>query len=192
MPPIKMGGDTGASDPNSFGMKLFSYGMPAITCVIFLSAPAGLNLSFLIGAIFSFLQAFLFRQPLVRRLLDLHPLPPKRLPEPASGAAGSRLNIAPTYQAPTSGYALPSSKQEHKSALEKYKADLRKFVDEGKVAAEKATAGLSNKNAKKNTPKARAAKAYEERRQQEIKEERERHIQSLQYKAPIKKERGGR
>ena len=73
-------------------VKYTLYGMPVIGGGCILLYPAALQLTAMFTAIFSLVQAHLFRKPWVRRRLGIYPLPEPKTVSSTPKAMDSRLN----------------------------------------------------------------------------------------------------
>ncbi|PSN75414.1 hypothetical protein BS50DRAFT_628606 [Corynespora cassiicola Philippines] len=108
---FKLGGDTGVANdaPTASARKGLMYGMPAFMTVITAFQPAGLQLYFVISSMLGAASGQLLRQPAVRKLVGIHPLPTKESNELFDKVARGELKLgdiqAPDgtirYQAPT-------------------------------------------------------------------------------------------
>ena len=147
--------------------NIFVYAFPAMTGGFMLFWPGCLQLTFFTTAMMSLSQSWMLRQPRVRQILGIQPLPPPPSQTPPKGPYTGTLN---TYQPPTKSAPLPEKKGIIGGAIN----DLKGAAGQAMKSAKGMVS--SGKNQKKPTGRSpeelRRARAYEERRRREIAQER--------------------
>ncbi|KAI9829674.1 MAG: hypothetical protein M1819_006045 [Sarea resinae] len=160
--------------------NIFVYGLPILTAAFMLPWPAALQYSFFFTSLYGIGQALLLKSEGFRKWAGIYPMPKPQAPNTAASGLQSKINLAPTYQAPTvgssikgSGTGMPPPASKPKSFLDGAKAEIKVFIDEAKKSAMKLQGESSETNPGKRTAaEKKRAEAYEERRQKEIEHEK--------------------
>ena len=148
--------------------NVFQYGFPIMTGAFMLAWPGCMQLTFFSTSMMSLSQAWVLRQPGVRKFLKIQPLPPPVSDKPPKGPYTGTMN---TYQRPAKTAPLPEKKGIIGGAI----SDLKGAAGQ---AVKSARSALSmDQEEKKKTPgrspdELRRAKAYEEKRRREIAQEK--------------------
>jgi YidC/Oxa1 family membrane protein insertase len=172
-------------------LKFMSYLLPAVTVAFTWALPAGLQLSFLISGVLSFVQSTLFQKPAFREAVGMFPLPPKPTPGVPVSPYNSTIRLAKSeyraddlnYQAPRGssptdstlpGVRLDSEPQEKKTLLGGAVKDvkstfesIKKSATDTKKSAEEWMGAKRGADGKRTKQELAAADAYEKKRSAE-------------------------
>ena len=146
------------------------YVLPVISGTFMLFWPGCMQLSFFTSSMFSLLQAYLFRQPVVRSFLRMSPI--VRPPKPTITAATNPMYLSPTNPANTTAAATTTDKKglwggaysEIKGAVNQLGSDAKRKLNERDGLGE---------NSRLTRRELKDAKAYEQRRRREVEAEAE-------------------
>ncbi|KAI9744183.1 MAG: Mitochondrial inner membrane protein oxa1 [Claussenomyces sp. TS43310] len=180
---LRKGGETGVNNMSPVVIKSLSYVLPGITLIFTAWLPSGLQLSFFISGLLSYLQSQIFRNPAFRARFGMQPLPEKPVDpfkkdaEPAPyqdrvivvPKSGYSHNAGPTYEAPrsTSGLTLSGLRKEVSGVIDSGKKAAKETIKSGR---EMVGAG-PKKDGKRTKVEIKAAEKYEEERRAEQKKQ---------------------
>ncbi|KAI9822436.1 MAG: Mitochondrial inner membrane protein oxa1 [Pycnora praestabilis] len=182
---MRKGGETGTTLLTPQVQKIMTYGLPLFSGLFMLWWPGALQLTFFATSMLSMGQATLLRNPAFRAYMGITPLPPPT-PVPSSGGSSStpptpyagRLNIAPTYQAPTvrssiagSGSGMPEPPTRPKGFIGGAVAEMKGTFEEASKSAQKYLNMQASEPGKRSAVEIKQAKLYEEKRQREIEQQ---------------------
>ncbi|KAH0559912.1 hypothetical protein GP486_003568 [Trichoglossum hirsutum] len=169
------GGELGSSNLSPTVQKFLTYGFPTITVVFMSGWPATLQLSFFVSSIVSYLQATAFRNPAFRRWAGITPLPPK----PASSEAttptvSTKLNIAPSYQPPSTRSTSTSaaSDKKPKGVIGGAVSEIQGMVTEARKSIDQFAGTAARKPGLRSPVDLKQAKASEDKRKQQLSAQR--------------------
>ncbi|KAL8793082.1 MAG: hypothetical protein Q9195_004288 [Heterodermia aff. obscurata] len=101
---VKAGGEYGNNMMNPGMAKFMLYGMPMLGGGFMLLYPAAFQLTVGFTSMLSLIQAYVLREPWVRRRLGIYPLPERKPVSTTPKAVVARLNM---YQPPSQALAAP-------------------------------------------------------------------------------------
>ncbi|RDL38746.1 uncharacterized protein BP5553_03086 [Venustampulla echinocandica] len=174
---MRRGGETGTSTLSPAVQKAMQWGFPGLSLAFTWWLPAGVQLSFFVSGLLSFVQASLLRIPSFRRIFNMTPLPEQPSTTPISPYKGT-INVAKSNIV-SSG---PNSPLEKTSAnfprppatgIGKYLAPALKPFQEIKEQT-KGVMDMANEkmDARREKSERGDAQKYEEKRQRELKREK--------------------
>lgn len=140
------------------------YGIPLMTLVCTSWLAAGLQLSFFVTGVFSYLQATAFRNPAIRAKLGMPPLPQK-----ASSLSPLQGSIKIKSHAPE---AAPAQAATGWKSIGAVKEVMGTWEGARTAVSEVTKSGRSTYEAGREKARKKEAEAYEQQRQRQIKEQR--------------------
>lgn len=166
---LQKGGELGgsATSMNPAMRNLFTYGFPTMTGLFMLWWPGCMQITFFTTAMLSLSQSWLLRQPWLRQMIGIQPLPTPHTNNPPKGPYTGTLN---TYQPPAKTAPLPEKKGIIGGAISDIKGAAGQAI---KSARNVMSSENDMKKTQGRTPEeSRRAKAYEEKRRREIAHEK--------------------
>ncbi|RDW84869.1 hypothetical protein BP6252_02459 [Coleophoma cylindrospora] len=161
---MRSGGETGIALTTPAMQTLLMYGIPLMTLVFTSWLPAGLQLSFFVTGVLSYIQATAFRKPSIRAKLGMAPLPqPPSSSSPLKGSVKIKSHTPEATAAPAeSGW----------KSIGAVKEVMGTWEGARNAASEVTKSGRNKFEAGKEKSRKKEAEAYERQRQQQIREER--------------------
>ncbi|KAL3423324.1 Mitochondrial inner membrane protein OXA1 [Phlyctema vagabunda] len=156
---LKKGGETGVNLLSPSAQKLMMYGIPGVTLAFTSFLPAGLQLSFFVTGLLSYIQASVFRNPKVRAALGMTPLPSTN----ASGPLQPTLNVRT---------AIPVDAVEVRQNAGAVKEVMSTYQGARKAVQDVTGTGKEKVQERRQKSAREAAQKFEEQRQKEIREAR--------------------
>ncbi len=166
------GSEVGASALSPGAAKAMSYAFPALSFLFTWWLPSGLQLSFFITGVLSYIQGAAFRWAPFRQFFKIAPLPPRKDPVSASSSLASpyapriitaqQKSSSLTYEAPTKPTILSDLKKEVKGTISNVQESAKKTM---KAARE--YTGQDRKDGKRTKSEIEAAERYEKKRREE-------------------------
>ena len=162
-------------------LKAMMYLLPAMSFMFTFWLPATVQLSFFVSGVLSFFQATLFKQPWFRDWANMSPLPtpggPPAKPSPYKGTLKISANTALSQNELNSRFqgaavkSVSSEVEKAKSPLQKLKAPdfIKDALGTKDEMVERANAYMDKKRARSE---AADRKAFEKKRQEQLKKER--------------------
>lgn len=186
---LQKGGETATTTASPRAMNILQVAFPAITLALTAFQPAALQVSFLVSSLLSLVQSSLFRQPAFRTLFKMYPLPARNVTSTSTPISyKGNMNVrAPltqeelnkTYQeSRPSATTTTASKQSTiggfvTGTVQGAAKDIKTtFKDARQSAGELMSKGKESMAERQAKNDRAAAAAYEEKRQEQIRQER--------------------